>query len=141
MLLPISLFLKHGVLMTTTTMTRLMVLRLPWKTNNVWPSSSHWLNQLKSVHQLLVLCITIPSTRHNVMLRQIGLTRMAARLIMKTELLNSLQLVNTMRNTVMRQETTSLSVLMTTTFKTSLPKSSRKKSIQNQTVSQSLMLK
>ncbi|MFR5847798.1 MAG: glycoside hydrolase family 70 protein, partial [Streptococcus salivarius] len=57
------------------------------------------------------------------------------------EQLNSLQLVNTMRNTEMRQETTSLSVPMITTFKILLLKSLRKKSIKNQMVSLSLILK
>ena len=59
----------------------------------------------------------------------------------KTVQLNSLQLVNTMRNTETRQETTSLSVPMITTFKILLLKSLRKKSIKNQMVSLSLILK
>ena len=75
------------------------------------------------------------------MKRLIGLTKMEARPITKTEQLNSLQSVNTTRNTEMRQETTSLSVPMITTFKILLLKSSRKKSIQNQMVSRLLMLK
>ena len=63
------------------------------------------------------------------------INKMEARPITKTEQLNSLQSVNITRNTEMRQETTSLSVPMITTFKILLLKSSRKKSIQNQMVS------